>query len=86
MQHELLPVRRFIALGISPLAQAGMRRVCTVTMPDDLWEPHHLTGTDCLIDGTPYHIHGVQAFCINRSPAMPYRLTVGLVVEPMTQK
>jgi hypothetical protein len=73
-------MRHFTSLDTFRLKDRG--QVFTVKMPADLWEPGHLKGTDCTIDGTPDHIKGVESFCIYRSPTQPYRLNIGLLVKP----
>jgi hypothetical protein len=61
--------------------------VCiATTMPPDLWEPGHLIGEDCLIDGTQYRIHGVESYAIGRTPESPYRYGIGLLVTPLCRE
>jgi hypothetical protein len=53
-----------------------------VDMPQDLWEPNDLQGTEVCIDGVAYYVKAVESFCIARSPQYPYCLDLGLVVTP----
>jgi hypothetical protein len=74
-------MRHFTSEGSFYMKDMG--QVFSVQMPKDLWEPGHLKDTKAMIDGTPYRIKGVESFAIGRSRTNPYRLKIGLLVEPL---
>jgi len=50
-------------------------------LPEGMWEPWDLTGQTVLLCGKEVVVTGVDAFCINRSPDNPYRLSFAIMVD-----
>lgn len=66
--------------GLGSFLIAGRGTVFTVKNPGGYPEPGVLVGRDVLIDGTPFHVRGVESYAIVRP--YPDRFDFGLLVEP----
>jgi hypothetical protein len=51
------------------------------SLPDGLWTPQQLMGTEVLVDGQQMKVATVESHPVMRSPEHPYKLKFGIAVS-----
>jgi hypothetical protein len=79
-----MPVK-YSAIEWYEIKDRGKVAICAA-LPKDEYDPDNLKGEVVNIDSKEYKVMGVESFAIPRSIELPYKLSFGLLVEPVPTK